>query len=316
MPRITACSTLAFSLSTLEVALEHIAAYGLAQVEIAEMLTHSKHFPIDTVNPAAVKTLLEKYALHPVAANVTMATYHSAQPELLEAPIRTQSSAETDDILKAKRQRVYYRLHVPNEARLYAARLHTLIDKAQSAGIPMLVISVGRKEHADDIERAIAATAELLDEQAEYARRAGVKLLLEMPHVWQIYHDVQRSKQLLSHLQSDNIGVVIDSTHWHVSGYDIDDYVSCLADRLWHVHLRDAAGQESSAQDYRLEKTPGRGEVDFPLLAGTLDRYNFAGTVTLETEYKNYQDPAEVDSENAYALDYLARSGWEVTRHA
>ena len=44
MPRVTACSTLTFALSSLQTALEHIARYGFDQIEIADMLTHTKHF--------------------------------------------------------------------------------------------------------------------------------------------------------------------------------------------------------------------------------------------------------------------------------
>ena len=312
MPRLTACSTLAFSLSTLEVALEHISEYGLQHVEIAEMLTHSKHFPIDTIDPLEVRRLLEKYALKPIVANVTLVDVYRGQPGLVHASQGNQSSAETEEIQQAKRNRVYYRLHVEEEAELYRARARTVIDKARIAGIPQLVLNVGLREQADDIDRALRLSASVLDELAEYARQAGISILLEMPHVWQLYHDAERSKQLLSHLTSNNIGVLLDSTHWHVSGYDIDDYVRFLGDRLWHVHLRDAAGKDSPAGKYQLEITPGQGEVDFGLLGETLDAHGYSGTVTLETEYKNYQDPAEVDRENTQAIAHLKRVGWDV----
>ena len=313
MARLTACSTLAFSLSSLEVALKHISDYGFEYVEIAEMLSHCKHFPIDTVDPVKVRKLLDKYSLKPIAANVTLATYYTGQPGLLKASAGKQSSAETEEIIKAKQQRIYYRLHVKSEAELYAARARRLIDKAKIAGIPMLVLNVSRKEHIDDIGRDIKEAAAVLDEQAEYAKEAGIKILLEMPHVWQLYYDVEKSKLMLSHLKSENIGVLIDSTHWHVSGYDIDDYVSFLQNRLWHIHLRDAAGKDSPVGNYKLEKTPGKGEVDFKLLGETLDKYGYSGNVTLETEYKNYKDPAEVDNENAYAIAHLKSIGWEVS---
>ena len=58
MPRVTACSTLAFALSSLQTALEHIAGYGFDRVEIADMLTHTKHFSTHssrTVDPVAVR---------------------------------------------------------------------------------------------------------------------------------------------------------------------------------------------------------------------------------------------------------------------
>ena len=312
MARLTACSTLAFSLSTLDVALKHISAYGFEHVEIAEMLTHSKHFPIDTADPVEVARLLDKYSLKPTAANVTLATYYTDQSGFLKASVGKQSSAETEEIKMAKQDRVYFRLHVKNEAEHYSSRVRGLIDKVKIAGIPMLVLNVGRKEHIEHIDLELKEAAAVLDEQAAYAKEAGIKILLEMPHVWQLYYDVERSKQMVSYLQSDNIGVLLDSTHWHVSGYDIDDYVRFLGDRLWHVHLRDAVGKDSPAGNYKLEITPGKGEVNFGLVGKTLDKYGYNGTVTLETEYKNYKDPAEVDHENAQAIAHLKSVGWEV----
>jgi sugar phosphate isomerase/epimerase len=243
MAQLTACSTLAFSLSSLEIALKHISQYGFRHVEIAEMLTHSRHFPIDTVDPLQVRSSLEQYGLTPVAANVTLATLYSGQPGVVKASVGNQSSTETEEIKKAKQNRVYYRLHLKNEADQYAVRARRLIDHAKIAGIPMLVLNVGRKEHSVHIDRDLEASAAVLDAQAEYAKAAGIKILLEMPHVWQLYFDLDRSKQMLSHLQSDNIGVLIDSTHWHVSGYNITHYVRFLGNRLWHVHLRDASGK-------------------------------------------------------------------------
>lgn len=72
MTKITACSTLASSLSPLEVALEHIAGYGFGRVEISDQLTHSKHFSPDTMDPVQVRNLFDKYSLEPVAANCTL----------------------------------------------------------------------------------------------------------------------------------------------------------------------------------------------------------------------------------------------------
>ena len=177
----------------------------------------------------------------------------------------------------------------------------------------MVSMQAGRRTQIEDIDREIEAAAKVIDAQAEYARTVGIKIVLEMPHVWDHYHNVERSKQMLSYLQSDNVGVILDSTHWHISGYDIDDYVNFLQGRLWHIHLRDAAGKDSPAGNYELEKTFGKGEVDFKLLGETLDKYGYNGNITLETEYKNYKDPAEVDDENAYAIEYLKSVGWDVS---
>ena len=147
MAKLTACSTLAFSLSSLDVALKHIADYGFERVEIAEMLTHSKHFPIDTVDAMEVKKLLDKYSLKPIAANVTLASLYTGQAGYRKLPVEKQSAAETEDIKRAKQNRIFYRLHVKNEAEEYGARTRRLIDKAKIAGIPMVSIQAGRLSH-------------------------------------------------------------------------------------------------------------------------------------------------------------------------
>ena len=68
MPRITACSTLTFALSSLQTALEHIARYGFDRVEIADMLTHTKHFSTHssrTVDPEVASSSLVGVASKP-----------------------------------------------------------------------------------------------------------------------------------------------------------------------------------------------------------------------------------------------------------
>ena len=89
MPKVTACSTLSFALSSLEAALEHIAGYGFERVEISDQLTHSKHFSTDVsraVDPEHVRRLFEKNSLSPIAANCTLATFHDGRPEFKRSP--------------------------------------------------------------------------------------------------------------------------------------------------------------------------------------------------------------------------------------
>ena len=62
MATITAASTLAFSLSPLEVALEHISTYGFSKVELSDQVTHSQHYGVDSVDPLEVKRLLSRYS--------------------------------------------------------------------------------------------------------------------------------------------------------------------------------------------------------------------------------------------------------------
>ena len=311
MPTINACSTLGFSLSSLEVALEHIRSYGFSQVEIADMFTHCKHFSIDKSDPEEIRKLLEKYSLKPVATNTSLAVVDTGGIKFQKTSVETQSAAEIEDIKIAKKNRFFHKLHVEDQAEHYIARVKKLIEKAEIIGIPKVCVQGGRRTQIVNIDQELKAAAGVIDHVAEYAKEHGIKILLEMPHVWDIYFDIEKAQKMWSYLRSENVGILIDSTHWHVSGYDIDRYLDFIGDRLWHVHLRDAAGQDSPSGNYELEKTPGKGEVDFAKLAKSLDKYGYNGDVTLETEYKNYKNAEEVDIENRYALQYLRSVGWK-----
>ena len=125
MPRVTACSTLTFALSSLQTALEHIAGYGFDRVEIADMLTHTKHFSTHssrTVDPVAVRDLLERNGLTAIAANCALVTIYQDGLgfEKLAAP--RQSAAEREDVRKAKENVVFYKLHEPRQAEAYKAQ--------------------------------------------------------------------------------------------------------------------------------------------------------------------------------------------------
>ncbi|MDP6777362.1 MAG: sugar phosphate isomerase/epimerase [Candidatus Latescibacteria bacterium] len=317
MATITAASTLAFSLSPLEVALEHIAAYGFSKVELSDQVTHSQHYGVDSVDPLEVKGLLSRYALEPVAVNACLsAVSDPGRWSNARLPVERQSAAETEEIREAKKHLVFLKLHDKQQSAVYIERAQRLIQCAKTTGIPRVCLQGGRRKQIQNLADELRTAAGVIDGLAAYARDRGVKILLEMPHVWDLYYDVDRSKEMLSHLRSDNIGVLIDATHWHTSGYDIDDYVRFLGDRLWHIHLRDAAGHDTPVGDYQLEKTPGKGEVDFGHLGETLDKYGYRGEVTLETEYKNYGCPEEVDEENHYALAYLKSVGWSTSASA
>ena len=51
--------------------------------------------------------------------------------------------------------------------------------------------------------------------------------------------------------------------------------------------------------------------MDFAKLGEALDTHGYRDEVTLETEYKNYASPAEVDAENRFALEFLRSVGWQ-----
>jgi sugar phosphate isomerase/epimerase len=112
-------------------------------------------------------------------------------------------------------------------------------------------------------------------------------------------------------LKSSNVGALIDSSHWGIIGYNLDEFLRRLDDRLWHVHLRDSAGPDTADRKQDLELTPGVGTVDFAEFSAALDRAGYEGDVSIEFEYRDMTLDA-IEREFDRGLRHLQKHGWEL----
>ncbi len=283
MPRITSCSTLVYTEASLEDALLRISSHGFERVEVASLASYCKHFDESEVNPDEVKRLFKQYGLTPVALNY---------------------STNREDGYR-------YRLNVAEEADAVETKLRALLLKAHEAGIPLVNTGPGQRNDSPERRNEVEKAAELISRMAEYAKTLGIKLTLEVPHCWLLCNTLERTAEMFSLISSKNVGAVMDSTHWHVIGYDIDEFMKIMGSRLCHVHLRDAAGPDTGDFKQKLELTPGKGEIDFEKFGWYLDRYGYQGDVSLEFEYRG-KPIAEVEAEFSYGVRYLSTCGWEL----
>ena len=284
MARITACSTLVYTTGRLGEAIKRIAARGFSRIEIAHMGNYCTHYPPGQ-EPSEVKKLLERYNLKPVAINYFPG--HIVGQDMNAA-----------------------RFDVPVNAERYENHMKDILRQMQQVGIPLVLSLVGRRNEAPDLNKQIAASAAIITRLAEYARKLGVKLALEIPHCYSICNTLKQAREIFNRIQSDNVGAVFDCTHQQVIGYSIKEYLDVLGDRICHVHLRDAAGVDTADFKQNLELTPGKGEVDFRGIARELDSFGYNGNVTLELEYQGW--PLEkIEPEVDAAVKYLTDCGWE-----
>ena len=149
-------------------------------------------------------------------------------------------------------------------------------------------------------------------------------MLLELPHMHLVHHDCDSVITLLEQLDFDNVGLLIDSSHWGVVGYDLDEFLSRVAHRLRHVHLRDSVPRSTAELDrkfkrpalspnpiYNLTLTPGLGVVDFTHLGQALDQIGYEGDVTTEFEY--FDMPLdEIERQYDAGLSHLKKCGWSM----
>jgi len=278
MAKVTALSSLGWAHYTLYEALPRMAARGFKRIEIASFNDYCFHFNFGSPAPAELHGMLTNLDLVPVCLNY-FAGFHQAW------------MAEEIDAFVAQRTRK--------------------VEELEHAGIPMMTMSFGIRNDRDDQERQLANAVAAYDRMGEIAARYGVRMLLEVPHLYGIMSRPEQVHWVFERLSSPNVGALVDSSHWGIIGYDVDEFFSRLGDRLWHVHLRDSRGGDTADFKQELELTPGSGTVDFRKFGEALDRVGYDGDVSIEFEYRDMTLDC-IEQEYDRGLKYLREVGWQI----
>lgn len=278
MAKITAMSSLAYAHYTLYEALPRMAARGFKRVEIASFAPYAFHFNFGSPTPPELKQMLADHGLTIMGLNWSPG-----------------SACACDESTIAP----------------WIATFERKIAQSAEVGIPMMTMHFGARNDRDDQEAQLATAVRVYDRVGEFGARNGVRMLLEVPHLYNIHWNPEAVLWIFERLSSSNVGALVDCSHWGIIGYDIDGFFDSLGDRLWHIHLRDSAGPDTADRAQDLELTPGAGTVDFRKFAEALDRVGYEGDVTTEFEYRDVTLD-EIEHQYDIGLKYLAEVGWEI----
>jgi sugar phosphate isomerase/epimerase len=184
-------------------------------------------------------------------------------------------------------------------------RLRTLVDLARAVDTSTIMLPCGRQgtEPRTELSRDIATVARTLCAAAEFVTAAGPNLLVEAPHSRRLCATVDRSELLYEALGDAPVGAVLDFSHVVASGGDEVDAIRRLGDRIGHVHLRDAVLGD-------INRSIGRGQVNFPAAIDALTAAGYRGHYSLELETHDVDDadrPAEAGRAGRYITSLLRR---------
>jgi len=253
MAKVTSVSTLGWAHYTLYEALPRIQARGFKRVEICSFNSYCFHFNYGSPTPAELRRMLDDHGLTPMMMHYSRGRYSAWDPEHKDGFVREWERKMS---------------HLPE------------------LGINTMSMVFGERNSRDDQEKQLRNAVEAYDRVAKVAQGYGIRMLLETPHLYGIMPRTEQALWIFDHLESDNIGALVDSSHWGIIGYDIDEYFARLGSRLWHIHLRDSRGPDTADRRQALELTPGKGTVDFRRFAEALDRAKYSGDVSLEFEHR------------------------------
>jgi len=278
MAKVTSISSLGWAHYTLYEALPRMAAMGFDRVEIASFYSYCFHFNFGSPTPRELRQMLADLGLTPICLNYSASTQRAWEP------------AEIDRFVADWRRK---------------------LEQLPEVGIPMMTVLFGDRNDRDDQEAQLANAVKAYDRLGRIAERCGVKMLIEVPHLYKIIPRPEQVYWVFDHLSCESIGGVVDSSHWGIIGYDVDAFFGRLGDRLLHIHLRDSRGPDTADRQQALELTPGQGTVDFRKFGQALDAVGYAGDVSVEFEYRDMTFEA-IEQEYRTGLEHLAECGWEL----
>ncbi len=124
-------------------------------------------------------------------------------------------------------------------------------------------------------------------------------------------HSLPQLRELITAIAAPNLGLVLDSWHWWMSGSPAPELASLRREEIIAVDLNDApAGSTQEQLGDRQRELPGAtGVIDLPQFVGALRRLDYDGPVRAESfEFPGWQAPREqVCAASASALRQVLR---------
>ena len=164
------------------------------------------------------------------------------------------------------------------------------------AGSPLWSYVAGWPAPSPDVVNAafrdfVRAWTPLLD----VCRDCGLKFALEV-HPGQLAFDLHSAEVVLDALHGrEEFGFTFDPSHFHWQGIDPVEFVRAVGDRIYHVHVKDAAltldgrsgilngylGPADPRRGWQF-RVPGRGGIDWEGVVRALNDAGYAGPLSVE----------------------------------
>lgn len=126
-----------------------------------------------------------------------------------------------------------------------------------------------------------------LSSVVEAAEASGVVLTVE-PVFGMLVHDYYTARELLRQLDSKNLGVNVDPSHFAIYGNDVPWAVRMLGSKVRHVHVKDAFGRPGVFGESFTFPFLGEGVVDWTGFFRALRDVGYPGFLSLEFENDVY----------------------------
>jgi sugar phosphate isomerase/epimerase len=149
-----------------------------------------------------------------------------------------------------------------------------------------LVLPFRREPGVPDPDEA--DTLDRIGQIADHATANGLMIALEFVGLHipdapaHTYHDLAATLGLLRRVRRPNVGVLLDSYHWHLSGGTVDQIAAMPAGMPLFVHINDAPPGDVTLLDDSMRLLPGEGVIDLTAFLGAIAARGYGGSVSVE----------------------------------
>lgn len=192
------------------------------------------------------------------------------------------------------------------------AQLERLAAIARAIGAPSIVVVPGRRSDGFNRGESVADAADVLREMSAAAPDIGLAFeFLGKPGC--SVPTLDMAVEIVERVNRPNVGMVIDTFHFHAGRSRLDDLARVAIDRLFVVHLNgcEDVPRDELTDGHRLY--PGNGPIPIVEIVAALRGRGFDGVASIEIFREEYwgQPPRDVAREaKARAEGVLRRAGY------
>ena len=199
----------------------------------------------------------------------------------------------------------------PEEAKVYIGHIRKVIDAAGLLGVDVVNTFIGR-DWTKYVDGIWPRFREVWHPLVKYAEDRGVKIGIEncpmffsndeWPSGKNMAHSPAIWQRMFEDIDSANFGLNYDPSHLVWQQIDIVKPLYKFADRIFHVHAKDArvdidrlndVGVLATPSQYHTPKLPGLGDVNWSKFFAGLNDIGYTGPVCVEVEDRAYEGTLE-----------------------
>ncbi len=251
MSKKYSCSSNLFASHDLETLLKHVSEIGCNYVDLWFSPPFCKHVDPFNDNPVELKKIVSSYNLNISALTIYFTTYEEKMKSL-------EFAAEME---------IPYIVLEPSPLDNFYEKMSNIDVKGRTLGEPGI-----------DFDGFV----ELLNTYVQRGKELGVKIALEVPHVYTLTETIEEVEAVLKEISSDYLLLTMAPPHIIARGGNIENAISRLGEKtaiyyLWDVKEGYKYPDDDRAFGTGKQQIPGHGMLNLVSIIDQLKSKGFTG---------------------------------------